>query len=387
MWDYFAGVTRPDGFGPLNNDGDLEPNAWYLKAAAARNSNPRWLHIATAGAQGTQPPAPPSRYFPWAGQAVMRSGWGPESLWARFDMGPHGTNHQHYDHLAIELFAGGRPVLIDAGRYTYLPGRERDYFRGPSGHNVVCVSNRGSVRPPNRTGAPVDGIALREAEYDFFLGQTRFRGNALTGRGGGDWRRAVFHLRGRYWIVVDHLDVRTPADVSTGWLFHPGCTVSAEGESLYTTDAGKGNFAVVPAAGTAWRVEINRGRREPRMRGWYSEAYNRMEACCQAEYHMSIKGSVVFAWILFPIPAHTTPGPERLPNMSVSREGPCVRMDVTLPDGQGEDLAVIDLDAGPEITLDTNIGLKGPCALLHRGPGGERLFGQPLDAGPGEQDP
>jgi hypothetical protein len=378
MWAYFAGVTRPDGYGPLNNDGDLEPNAWYLSNAGRRLDHAEAAHPATRGSE--EAPAsndPPSRYFAWAGQAIMRNGWSQDSQWARLDMGPHGTNHQHHDHLSIELFAGKRPFLVDPGRYSYQRGRARDYFRGPAGHNLVRVNGTGSVPPPKRANSPLGTTALRQAEYDFFCASARFRRNPLTGRSGCLWRRAVLYLRGRYWIVVDHLTVDGPADVAASWLFHPDCAVAVEADRVFTADSGQSNLAIVPAAPSPWRLTLYEGQKEPEMRGWYSESYNRLQACAQAEYRASIQHPTAFGWILFPSDGSLNPPGAEAPTAEVSHQGLRVSIKVTLPRGAGADRVAMDLGGAGEIQLSPDIRARGPCAVLHSGDNGSRLIGSP----------
>ncbi|MGZ4416286.1 MAG: heparinase II/III family protein, partial [Gaiellaceae bacterium] len=40
----------------------------------------------------------------------------------------------------------GRPVLADAGTYTYEPGPERDWFRGTASHSTIRVDGRDQFR-------------------------------------------------------------------------------------------------------------------------------------------------------------------------------------------------------------------------------------------------
>ena len=103
--------------------------------------------------------------FPVAGYYVQRSGWGDgETSFAdeRFlvlDAGPIGDGgHGHYDMLAIEAYAHGRPLLVDPGRYTYSeagPPAEpnwRHWFKGTPAHSTVTVD--GLDQTPYRRGKP-----------------------------------------------------------------------------------------------------------------------------------------------------------------------------------------------------------------------------------------
>ncbi|MEM6313604.1 MAG: heparinase II/III family protein, partial [Planctomycetota bacterium] len=54
-----------------------------------------------------------------AGYFVLRSDDGADATQITFDAGPKGGFHGHYDPLGIEVFSGGRPLVIDPGPYQY----------------------------------------------------------------------------------------------------------------------------------------------------------------------------------------------------------------------------------------------------------------------------
>ena len=108
--------------------------------------------------------------FPTGGYAMLRSGWGDggrsygDECWGVFDTGPLGDGgHGHYDHLAVELWAAGRPLALDAGRFTYADGPDgwRRWFKGTAAHNTVQVDglDQTSYRPGKPKG-PTSTAAL-----------------------------------------------------------------------------------------------------------------------------------------------------------------------------------------------------------------------------------
>ena len=359
MWDYFAGVTLPDGMGPLNNDSDREPNARYLREAAAGHKNSRWLHVASAGTRGEAPAPPPSRFYPWAGQAIMRDGWHAGAQWARFDMGPHGTAHQHADQLSLEVSLGGRRLLVDPGRYTYRPGPAREYMKGAAGHNVVRIDGRGSIEPPWKARAPSHGTALCTPQLDFFRHAARFPADAWRGRGGARWTRGVVYLRGKYWIVLDHLEVCGPCDVSANWLFHPECRVQVRDGGALTCDPGASNLALLPAGAVEWRIEAFCGVDAPHWRGWYSERYNVVAPCTQLEFRARVRRSTLVAWLLYPL---ATDVPPRVPAVQVEmiRSG-VARVAV---DEDGGQTVVAALDGTSVVDLVPGLNREVACALV-----------------------
>lgn len=361
MWDYFAGLTLPDGTGPINNDGDREPNARYLREAALRHDSPEWRYVASRGAQGVEPAGPPSRFYPWAGQALMRDGWGPGAQWARFDMGPHGTAHQHADQLSLEVSLGGRHLLVDPGRYTYRPGPAREYMKGETGHNVVRIDGRGAIEPPWRARAVSRALALSTARLDFFAHVARFPADPVRGRSGARWTRGVMYLRGRFWLVLDHLEVSGPSDVAVSWLFHPDCRVALHDGVAYTCDPGVPNLALRPSGAVAWRIESFHGARDPQWRGWYSDRYNIITPCTQLEFRAEVRAPALAAWLLYPLPAGAPPG---APVLEVDEIRPgVVRVAI---DEDGGDVVVAALDGSSLAGLVPGIDGRVPCARAAR---------------------
>ena len=363
MWSYFAGLTLPDGTGPLNNDGDREPNARYLREASRRHGDSEWLHVASGGREGETPPSPPSRFYPWAAQAVMRSGWDRDAQWARFDMGPHGTAHQHADQLSLEVSVGERHLLVDPGRYTYRPGPARDYMKGPSGHNVLRIGGRGSIEPPWRAREPSRGCALRTPALDFFRHRAHFPADVWRGHRGARWTRAVIYLRGECWVVLDRLEVGGPSDVAASWLFHPQCRVEVGEDGVLTCDPGVPNLALVPAGAVDWRVNSCRGVRTPEWRGWYSDRYNVIAACTQVEFRACAHVPFLAGWLLYPLAADA---PRRVPALRLEAVRPeAVRVTIDREDGAVEMMAALD---GASLTGLVPGGQgQAPCVLTRDG--------------------
>ncbi len=100
---------------------------------------------------------PPSVVLPRAGHVVLRSGWGPEAVYALF-LAEHGnaaawsqtrwgeyvdgaTGHEHPDALSFLLHAGGEALLIDSG---YLGWEEHDDVNDADNHSLVLVDGGGA---------------------------------------------------------------------------------------------------------------------------------------------------------------------------------------------------------------------------------------------------
>jgi Heparinase II/III-like protein/Heparinase II/III N-terminus len=69
---------------------------------------------------GAEPGGERSASFPDGGYFTQRSGWEEDARFLIFDCGPLGDGgHGHYDLLSVEVCAGGRPLIVDPGRFTY----------------------------------------------------------------------------------------------------------------------------------------------------------------------------------------------------------------------------------------------------------------------------
>ena len=233
MWNYLALTMRPDGFGLLNNDADLVNNREQVLKAASDYHRPDWQYIATNGKTGKKPESGPSVIFPWAGQLIMRSGFDHDAQWAFFDIGPWGTGHQHNDKLHISISAFGRDLLVDAGRFAYkgeLADKFRGYATGSYGHNLILVDGKGQAAGPPATKVPLqeDHYKISDA-FDYAWNSfDRF----INIKGEFNHLRAVFYVRGKFWIVVDHLLTDAHHKIETLWHWHPDCKIIASGNMV-----------------------------------------------------------------------------------------------------------------------------------------------------------
>lgn len=305
LWSAVAAVAGPDGYGPLNNDGDLENNLKQIATARTMRQD--------AGVPFPDllppPQMPYKRVLPWAGEIIMGV---PNVGEIFFDVGPLGTAHQHYDSLHFSLFVHDREVLVDSGRYTYqVINSWRKYFTGPWGHNVVIID--GGLPPLE----PLTGT--HEVKSDFPIltsssertqrtwGEVSFRGTGLIPSRPITHRRSIVQLESTpaCWIVVDEIETTGTHHLSIPWHFHPSCTVEIDPSTQITetADPGHGNLRLIPipiGKSTFDSVRLVKGQREPVPLGWYSPEYNVKIASPIALYEKEISGPTILAWLLIP---------------------------------------------------------------------------------------
>ena len=300
MWNYFAYVAKPSGFGPINSDSSREDNFALTAEANQYFQRSDWQYILTYGSKGDAPRLPASRYYPWAGHAVMRNDWSEHAHWAFFDIGPHGSAHQHWDRLHLSVSIGKQDLLVDSGRYIYKPGKIREYFRYGMGHNVVRVDGRDSQRPPNTVGHPMKVLNQIAPSFDAFGSTVGFKLGLFRSEQ-VKHHRVVVYLRDAGWLVVDELIGYGVHRYDTMWNFHPDCLVTRNGDSLrvFLEQGEEATLRLLnPDRGGSW--DLARGQTEPEIRGWYSWAYNERRPSTSARYRYSINQPHINVWWIEP---------------------------------------------------------------------------------------
>lgn len=315
MYNYLAYSMRPDGHQPLNNDSDRDNLQPLVLNAAEKFDRDDWTYIATNGREGKQPVGLASKVFPWAGLHFMRDGWGVNSQWAIFDTGPFGTGHQHSDMLHLSIHAHGRDLLVDSGRYThenyfsFNPVNWRGFFRSSFSHNVILVDGKGQAPGPLRAEKPLEEEidCINTNSFDYARGTFSYGFADGTDSGfskenvtKADHTRAVFYVKGKYWVVVDHVEADTTHKIEVLWNLAPNVSAVVEGNQIVSNDSGTGNLRIVPVGDLPWNINIIKGQTEPIIRGWYSEAYGTKTPNRTAVYSAHIEGDQVFAWIIVP---------------------------------------------------------------------------------------
>ena len=301
-WEHLALTCKPNGHSLMLND---ENDASHEKDAVNRAEiyeRPDWLYPFSNGEEGVEPEKGPSVMYAWSGRMVSRDDWGAFTRWSVFDLGPFGIGHQHNDKLHISIFAHGRDLLVDAGRYTYLsynsrsPIDWRGYFRRSWSHNVILVDGNSQNDEVNEVNQPSSDWEMRE-KYDFALGSFEKGWDEIN----GIHHRAFFNIKGKCWLIYDRISLEATSKIQALWHFHPDCTVPVpKGSQVMTTDPGLGNLRIVPVSPESllWNVTVVKGQEVPTYQGWYSERQNRKVPSPCAIYEAQNVKSASFAWLI-----------------------------------------------------------------------------------------
>ncbi|MGH2789614.1 MAG: alginate lyase family protein [Actinomycetota bacterium] len=262
---------RPDGVISALSDADGGSYPEVLELAASLLDRPDFEYAATTGARGS-PPELKHASFPAAGYHFQRSGWGTDGTpfsderFLVLDCGPLGDGgHGHYDLLSVEVYAHGRPLIVDPGRYTYSEegANLRRWFKGTSAHNTVCVD--GGDQTPYRRGRPgkvtaTGSLLGRRNEPGLDLLEAQAKSPSY----GAVHTRRVLFVGNEFWIVDDELSAAGEHHYDLRWHLSPEAWGATE---LLTID----RRPVVRAPGLALVFDSNLSVEiEP---GWVSPSY------------------------------------------------------------------------------------------------------------------
>ena len=325
--DHLMHLTRPDGRTPLFGDddggrlvplGDSVPNDFRATLAAGTMlfARPDWCHVAghasaelawlvgpdavTRRAElGSRAPAETSRVFSDGGFVLSRDDWSDEANYVAMDGGPHGAligAHAHADALSIEISAFGRPMVVDAGTFSYI-GAERNQFRSSQAHNTLSIDQASSAIPGSafRWRQTADGLIhawVSQPRFDYVEashdGYRRLDAPARVSR-------SLLFLKGRYWILRDRVESTGEHGVEARFHCAPGVSASLEGASTVTLIARdeRGHAGLrIASFGQQGAYSI-----EP---GWVSPQYGAREAVPVCRFQQRAGGVQEIVTILLP---------------------------------------------------------------------------------------
>ncbi len=159
--------------------------------------------------------------FAESNQAVMRGGAGTDASYVFLDAGQGWPHHWHAGKLGFHFWHSGRPYLVDTGVCSYDDPLRAQWYLRPQAHNTVLVDGLGDAEEAGRH-SPADSqigcrlTAWRSAPAYDLATMTCAVFEALPSP--VTWMRQVLLLKGRFLVVMDHLESTDEHEYS--WLFH-----------------------------------------------------------------------------------------------------------------------------------------------------------------------
>ncbi len=196
------------------------------------------------------------------------------------DAGPFGSAHGHEDKLNFELFAFGKPFVVESGTYTYKYNRWHRYFESSFAHNTIVVDNRSQLRQPFEdrwTHDPAtkltnvwisnDIFDYLEATYDEGYGNRKE--DILTDI---EHTRRILFVKPHYWILWDTVEGHGSRSVNQLFHFPPDVHVKERGTDVRVAYDDGPELLLLnlnPARLSLRKIE---GAEEP-IQGWFSPEY------------------------------------------------------------------------------------------------------------------
>jgi hypothetical protein len=258
-------------------------------------------------------------FYPDAGYAIQRSGWGPHDSQVIFDCGGLGMlngGHGHADALSFVLNIGSAEILRDPGTCVYNGSPEwRDFFRSTRAHNTVVVDGadqsipggtfQWSRRAQCRVVQHLSNVAFDyvEAEHDGYRGEP-FN---IT------HRRRLLHVRPDLWVVSDDLQGPPDEHIFDFYFHFPAnaqLSVEHEGDSVLRVnacaDAARLQFLMCASAPvTGKTIE---GQMDP-IQGWVSSIYG--DKSSAPTLSLSMQTLAPASGLVVMLPSHSAAVPDR----------------------------------------------------------------------------
>lgn len=308
MYEFLMHTARPDGVMSAMNDGYHAKNLRILfEKPAEMFGRKDFEFFATAGKKGHEP-GEHSIYFPYSGIAVSRSSWQEDAAFAIFDGGLFGSSHGHEDKLNFELFAFGKPFVVEAGTFTYVVNRWRKYFTSSFAHNTIVVDGRSQKRFPlekewvNRPERELPNIWISNGHLDYFQstyedGYGNIKEDILAGI--SHTRRMIF-LRPDYWVLWDLVEGDGEHLVQQLLHFPSEPSVTVSDETAIEIKYPAGPFMCVRGALPSGTTLTLAKAQEKPIQGWVSSEYGEKQGAPAAVYSWKGKLPVSFVSVFYP---------------------------------------------------------------------------------------
>lgn len=316
MYRVLAHLIRPDGSFPEMNDGFIRWKYNRLAEAGRKFEQDELIFVGTAGKRGTAPKVT-SVEFENAGLYIMRSDWTKDGRYMIFDAGPYGGPHGHEDKLSFELFAFGKPFIVDSGSYTYQKTDPfRSYFVGSQGHNTVMVDGMSQIRrwnPKNLKPKPVlgthatwiskPGFDYVQSSYSEGYGVFSLRrppdANAITDV---THTRHILFVKPDYWVIIDEMQASQHHDYEM--LFHasPEIKVNIGAQNTVTFSGSETDACLYLTMENTLEFKISSfiGCVSP-IQGWHSVGHHKKSPATAVIIRPPNARSIQWATLLYPL--------------------------------------------------------------------------------------
>ena len=313
QYAYYVNIMMPDGQMPaLNDAGWGDVRSILADGCTHFPHRTDFQYLATRGRDGAVP-AFTSTWMPYAGWAIMRTGWEADDLYMHFEVGPYGAGHQHEDKLSMIVAAHGRRLLTEGGIYAYDSSPWRRYVLSARAHNLVMVDDleqhRRGMSECYVASDPLPNRWLSNERLDFAEGWYKEGFGPKNDRTVTHYR-AVLFLKPECWLVWDLFTPQDTAEHRYSTVFHlenRDAAIDRDTLTVRGSDPDVPNLAIIPLRRDGLDVEIIKGQEEPEVQGWVPAEKYEVRPIPTPIFQRRVAGQWLEPWLLYPMTANAGP--------------------------------------------------------------------------------
>ncbi|MGM9937963.1 MAG: alginate lyase family protein, partial [Candidatus Ornithomonoglobus sp.] len=225
----------PDGYDTNIGDSNYINKLGSFKRLADFLDDDALTAYASGGREGS--PGYLSSFYSDVNSAFMRNSWDPsETVYVSFLNNPY-DGHAHPDSNQVLMYAYGKPLLVDSGRYSYSSYNDiYNRLRTAAAHNTIEV-----------VGMPLAPHSAAAKPFTYHISNKVFEFNTSvqTGYEGITHTRNVLFMYDGYAIVTDYVEGAENQQYRQNWHFMPSADAKADGGRVQTAFNGKANITIV----------------------------------------------------------------------------------------------------------------------------------------------
>ncbi|MGM9550930.1 MAG: heparinase II/III family protein [Clostridia bacterium] len=216
-----------------------------------------------------------------ANTMIMRNSWNPdEAVYMQLNNNPF-DGHAHPDSNSIVMYAYGKPLLVDSGRYSYSNFNTiYNDLRYASAHNTIEAVGVSMASHAN---------AAKPLEYAVNTNSFDFGTSVQTGYSGTTHTRNVMYLKDGYSIVTDYVTGSSSREYRQNWHFMPSSNAEMKDNVATTNFYNEANITIANAGSDSALIRD----------GFHSADYGLVASSKYASYSKT-GSTVTFDTILYP---------------------------------------------------------------------------------------
>ncbi len=231
----------PDGYDTNIGDSNYKDRMSVFADLADYYKNDSILNAFVNGTDENDPEYYSSIYHD-SNTMLMRNSWNPEdAVYLQLNNNPF-DGHAHPDSNGIVMYAYGKPLLVDSGRYSYSSFNSiYNDLRYASAHNTIEAVGQSMASHAN---------AAKPLEYAVTNDVFDFATTSQTGYSGTTHTRNVLFVKNGYSIVTDFVTGSTSREYRQNWHFMPSSNAQMNGNTATTNFYNEANIVIANANST-----------------------------------------------------------------------------------------------------------------------------------------